>query len=167
MRSLLIVSDTGPLRYLIEVGCADVLPKLYGQVLTTPQVLAELRLPHFPSAVRAWADRAPAWLCIESPTATKFLDSLDEGEATALSLALERHADVLLVDERKATRLARESGVTTAGTLAILRDAGLSGLIDFHSAIAHLTSQTRFRHDKALIAQVVKGFDSQRQAKGD
>lgn len=163
---MLIVSDTGPLRYLIQVGCSDVLPQLYGQILTTPQVMDELRLPHFPVAVRTWADRPPAWLRIESPAAVRFLDSLDEGEATALSLAIERHADVLLVDERKATRVARQSGLTTAGTLAVLRDAGLSGLIDFHAAVDRLTRQTQFHHDKDLIDQVVKDFDSKRLQKG-
>ena len=158
---MLIVSDTGPLRYLIEVGCPDVLPQLYGQILTTPQVMTELRLPDFPASVRTWADNTPPWLKIESPAVVKFLDTLDEGEATALSLAIERHADVLLVDERKATRVARISGLTTAGTLAVLRDAGLSGLIDFHAAVDRLTSQTPFHHDKALIDQVVKEFDAQ------
>jgi len=46
---MLIVSDTSPLRYLVEVGVIDVLPRLYGEVLTTPEVLAELRpgaIPH-------------------------------------------------------------------------------------------------------------------------
>ncbi len=163
---MVIVSDTGPLRYLVEVGCTDALPRLYGQVLTTPQVMADLHLPHFPALVRGWADHPPSWLKIESPVRVRFLDDLDEGEATAISLAIERHADVLLVDERKATRIARASGLTTAGTLAVLRDAGLSGLIDFHNAVDCLISHTQFHHDKTLIDQVVREFDTQQAQRG-
>jgi predicted nucleic acid-binding protein len=145
---MLIVSDTSPLRYLVEVAAIDVLPRLYGDVLTTPQVVAELRQGGFPPLVRQWSDRPPQWLKIESPITVQFLESLDEGEATALSLAIERRADVLLVDERKATRIARDQGLSTAGTLAVLKDAALSGMIDFRQSIDRLTKRTQFRHTR-------------------
>jgi predicted nucleic acid-binding protein len=115
---MLIVSDTSPLRYLVQVGAVDLLPRLYGEVLTTPEVHGELRQGQFPADVRQWAESPPSWLKIESPAQVRFLESLDTGEAAALSLAIERHADVLLVDERKATRVARDCGLATAGTLA-------------------------------------------------
>lgn len=38
-----IVSNTSPLCYLILIGHAPVLPKLYGDLATTETVLAELR----------------------------------------------------------------------------------------------------------------------------
>ncbi len=47
---MIVVSDTGPLRYLIEVDAIQALPQLYGEVLTSPQILRELRLEHFPDA---------------------------------------------------------------------------------------------------------------------
>jgi predicted nucleic acid-binding protein len=50
---MIVVSDTGPLRYLVEVGAVDVLPHLYGTVLIPQIVLEELRLDHFPPIVRA------------------------------------------------------------------------------------------------------------------
>jgi len=163
---MLIVSDTSPLRYLIEIEAIDVLPRLYGEILTTPQVLTELRQGQFPAVVRHWADCLPGWLKIESPTTVQFLESLDEGEATALSLAIERHADVLLVDERKATRVARDRGLATAGTLAVLRDAALSGMLDFRQAVRRLTSETAFHHTRALIDRVIADFETERQFGG-
>jgi len=162
---MLIVSDTSPVRYLVEIGAVDLLPRLYGEILTTPQVLGELRQGQFPPVVRQWADCPPEWLRIESPTAVHFLESLDEGEATALSLAIERHADVLLVDERKATRLARDRGLATAGTLAVLRDAALSGMVDFREAVHRLTSQTTFRHTPALIDRVSADVDAEQSSR--
>lgn len=55
----------------------------------------------------------------------------------------------------------------TAGTLGVLRDAGHEGLIDFHEAIERLTSKTAFHYTKALIAEVLAGFDTEdRRRKG-
>ncbi|MGD0769819.1 MAG: hypothetical protein ABSB42_16670 [Tepidisphaeraceae bacterium] len=64
---MIVVADTGPLRYLVEVGAIDVLPHLYGIVLTPPIVLQELRLSHFPLVVRGWAEHPPEWLRVEPP----------------------------------------------------------------------------------------------------
>jgi predicted nucleic acid-binding protein len=160
---MIVVSDTGPLRYLVEVEVVQVLPQLYGDVLTTPQVLNELRLEHFPDVVRQWAEEPPRWLKVEAPKAITFLDRLDDGEASALSLARERGADLVLIDERTATEVAMSVGLRSMGTLAVLREAGFERLIDFHAAVDRLTTQTRFRHSKALIAKVIADYARERQ----
>jgi predicted nucleic acid-binding protein len=156
---MLIISDTSPMRYLVEIEVIDVLPRLYGHILTTPNVMDELRLDKFPTVVSQWASRPPNWLVVESPAQIRFLDILDAGEASALSLALQRAADFLLVDERKATRVARDNGMRTAGTLAVLHDAGIASLIDFHASLDRLTKKTQFHHTPALIAQVIANFE--------
>lgn len=148
---MIVVSDTGPLRYLVEVGAVGVLPRLYGQVLTTPEVISELRLPHFPGVVRRWIEYPPAWLKIDSPGTIQFLDRLDVGEATAISLACERSARLVLVDERDGTELARDLGFATFGTLGVLAQAAAHGEIDFEEAITRLTTKTKFSHTLAVI----------------
>jgi predicted nucleic acid-binding protein len=40
---MIVVSDNSPLQYLVLIECIDALPKLYGNVMTTPQVINELR----------------------------------------------------------------------------------------------------------------------------
>jgi predicted nucleic acid-binding protein len=157
---MLIASDTSPLRYLAAI---EVLPRLYGEVLTTLNVIQELCQDRFPTVVAQWANHPPPWLLIESPVTIRFLETLDIGEASALSLAIERHADVLLVDERKATSVAHSNDMRTAGTLAVLRDAALAGLIDFHAAVRRLTSETQFRHTHSLIARVAADFEQEVQ----
>jgi predicted nucleic acid-binding protein len=156
---MIIVSDTGPLRYLVEVDAVHALPRLYGDVLTTAQVLDELRLGHFPEKVRRWAGHPPAWLKIEQPAIIEFLDRLDDGEASALSLARERAADLVLIDERAATEVARSIGLRSMGTLAVLQEAGYEGYIDFHAAVRSLTTTTQFRHTDSLIAQIIANYE--------
>jgi predicted nucleic acid-binding protein len=163
---MLIVSDTGPLRYLIEVDAIGVLPVLYGKVWTTPSVLAELSAAGFPDKVRRWAREVPGWLLVEQPLRIEFLDVLDAGEAAALSLAVERKADAVLIDERDGTRLARANGIRTLGTLAVLMEAGHAGLLDFHMALNRLVRETRFHHSKRLIAEVQELYETTAKAKG-
>lgn len=156
---MVVVSDTSPLRYLIEVEAVFVLPKLYGRVLTTLEVVRELRQEPFPDVVRKWAEGPPAWLAIEKPRELRFLDQLDDGEASALSLACERGCRLLLMDERAGSRVAQSCGIQTVGTLGILQEAGTEGLVDFHAAIKRLTKQTAFRHTEALISRVIAEFE--------
>lgn len=109
---MIIVSNTSPLCYLVLIGHADVLVKLYGEIHVTRKVLEELRHPDAPPSVRQWATTPPAWLKIhsdpEEPDQT--LATLDPGERTALRLAELLRSDVVLLDEAAARSLAGQRG---------------------------------------------------------
>jgi uncharacterized protein len=98
---VIIVSDSGPLAYLVEFDVADSLPKLYGQVYVPPTVIDELR--HEKSPVAAWASRSPEWLTIAAPHSILTDLNLDQGEREAIALAMELKADFLLIDEKRAS----------------------------------------------------------------
>jgi predicted nucleic acid-binding protein len=57
------------------------------------------------------------------------LGKLDRGEAEAIVLAQEVNADLLLVDEQKARRVAAEAGLVVAGVLGVLLRAKAAGLV--------------------------------------
>ena len=80
---MIVVSDNSPLQYLILIKCIDAFPALYGQVLTTPQVIDELSHAEAPEVVRAWVQALPPWLRIESPLKIYFLDTIDVGDQSA------------------------------------------------------------------------------------
>jgi predicted nucleic acid-binding protein len=46
---MIVVSDTTPLRHLIAIGEAELLPRLYGTVIVPPAVWAELQAAAYPS----------------------------------------------------------------------------------------------------------------------
>jgi predicted nucleic acid-binding protein len=160
---MIVVSDNSPLQYLILIECIDALPSLYGRVLTTPEVIEELSQTETPDAVRKWALSPPAWLSIESPLKVDFLDLIDIGEASAISLAQERHADLMLIDERAGTDTARCAGIQVVGTLGVLIEAGVEGLIDFDTTLNLLTSKTSFYASRNLIESARRIYQDRKQ----
>ena len=65
---ILIVADTGPINYLIQIGHIDLLAKLAEKTVLPRSVSAELLHPAAPDAVRAWASEPPDWIEIRAAT---------------------------------------------------------------------------------------------------
>ena len=149
---MIVVSNTSPLCYLVLIGCADVLPKLYGEVLTSHTVLIELRHPDAPDAVRLWAAAPPDWLRVhpDPREPDQSLTSLHAGERAALLLAEEVHADVLLLDDAAARTLALQRHLKVSGLLGVLRDAAEAGLVDLPAAVDQFR-RTNFRASPELL----------------
>ncbi len=83
------------------------------------------------------------------------LPLLDAGEAAALSLAQTINARLILLDERKARRIAAHLGLPIAGTLAVLLRAKQQGLIAaLRPYLVQMQSQGRHFHPD-LIARVL------------
>jgi len=125
-----VISDTSPLRALAHLGHMEWLQELFHQIRLPPAVASELRHP--PSALAAVDVAGWQFLVIQSPRnlqrVSEFRLRLDAGEAEALALAEELHADVVLVDELAGREVARQCGFTVLGTLGILLRAKQQGL---------------------------------------
>ncbi|MGH9854759.1 MAG: hypothetical protein ACREBD_33425 [Blastocatellia bacterium] len=108
---MIVISNTTPLRYLIELGRTDILPALFGQVLIPQAVFDELHDPKTPQMVKDWFASRPAWLEVKalSQPPDISLDSLDYGEREAIALALELNANAVLIDDKDARAAARRA----------------------------------------------------------
>ena len=117
---MLIVSDTSCVTNLIQINQFNLLSAIYTQIIITPIVKKELQQFHLFSdeAIEALD------LVIQSPVnrvaVNKLMLQLDAGESESIVLAEELNADFLLVDERKATKIANERGLTTIGILGVI-----------------------------------------------
>lgn len=153
----LVVADSSPVRYLVVIGAADVLPKLYDRIILPSVVVAGLTDSRAPSLVREWALNLPSWIevLIARNTPAEWEDILDSGEAAAISLAREIAADLILLDERKARRVAVESGFKIAGTVDILEAAAERDLIDLSDAFKKLEA-TNFRIEPEFVAEALR-----------
>jgi predicted nucleic acid-binding protein len=158
---MIVVADTSPLNYLIQIDCIEVLPALYGEVFIPHEVHHELLASGAPLKVQSWALNSPGWLQIRSALSADRpeLRVLDSGEQAAIYLALELNADQLLLDESKARHIATSLlNVEVAGTLRVLRDAHYAKLLDAYEAFERLRSHTNFYLTPKLTAMFLQSI---------
>lgn len=121
---MIVVSDTSPLTALLTVGQADLLMRLFVEVVIPEAVRDELRKSHAP---------LPDWLQVRSvldrTEVNRYSRTVDLGEAEAIALARELRADYLLIDERKGRRLATQQGLSVVGLLGAILMAKRRNLI--------------------------------------
>ena len=156
---MIAVSDTSPICYLILIGEIDILPKLYSQVLVPPAVVAELLHEDAPGAVRSWAANLPSLISAQqNPVGvTVGMEKLQAGEQAAILLAESAAADMILLDEKSARRVAADRGLRITGTLGVLGEAAARGIVDLEAAIDQLR-KTSFRYSPALLKATLDRF---------
>ena len=154
---MIVVSDTSPLCYLLLIEEVEVLPQLFNRVIIPPKVRDELLAPAAPLVVREWTAQPPEWLEVQAITGeiNPALNQLDLGEQEAITLALELKADLILLDDLAARRIATEFQLQIVGLLGILSSAADKGSVDFSATIERL-QQTTFRASSKLIQSLLQ-----------
>ena len=109
-------------------------------------VIAELIHEDSPGPVRDWAASLPSWISVrQNPSAaTVGMEKLQAGEQAAILLAEAIPADMILLDEKSARRVAADRGLRITGTLGLLGEAAVRGFVDLAAAIDQLR-KTSFR----------------------
>jgi len=128
-----VVTDTGPLLHLHEVGALHLLAH-FGNVQLTPTVWSELQR-HAPSFV---SSGLPAWLSLAQPSVAAMLQAsqwvnaqvLHAGEAEALAHARETQVDMFLTDDTAARTMGECLGIHVRGSLGVVLFAAASGHLD-------------------------------------
>lgn len=118
-----VVADASPLIAFAQIGQLPLLQALFTSLLVPPSVAQEIA----PSVPRQ------SWIVerrLAQPIPPLILEArLGAGETEAISLALELHADQLVVDEKAGRHLATHLGLNVIGTLGILLAAKRKSLI--------------------------------------
>jgi len=146
---MVVVSNTSPLSNLAIVGRLDQLRNQFGAVLVPSAVRRELsQLRHSAAAQSLDAAFSDGWLQVTPllhPVPGHLGAGLHAGEAEALALALERHADLTLLDDGDARRRATEAGLRISGVLGILLRAKRNGQVpSLREEIRRLRKEARF-----------------------
>ena len=89
------------------------------------------------------------------PNTDALLQSLDDGERSAIALAELLHANLILIDERKGTNVALSKGFEVTGTICVLDLAARRGLIDLTQAFTRLKA-TNFRYPPEMMDDVLR-----------
>ena len=87
------------------------------------------------------------------------LTKLDAGEAQAIVLALETNCDLLLMDERIGTNVARQEGLQTIGLVGVLIKAKENGIIkEVREILSDLKQQAGFWLGEKLENQILENL---------
>ena len=144
----IIISDTSCFIILTNIGELHLLQKLYSKITTTIEIATEFGEP------------LPDWveiLSVKSKDTQRLLEmQIDNGESSAIALALEISDSLLILDDIKARKVATLLGLSITGTLGIIIKAKLEGIIPSVIPILNKIKQTDFRLSNEVESQVLK-----------
>lgn len=147
---MIVVSDTSAITSLIQIGRADLLAQIYGEVIIPEAVQCELQVLHqtLPSFVRIQkiSDRN---------LYQRLIAIVDEGEAEAIALAKEINADELLIDEAYGRRIALEEGLHIVGLLGVLVEAKGRGFISSVRQVTGELENTATFHVSDAVKEII------------
>ncbi len=143
-----IISDTSCLILLDKIGELEILNKLFGTIITTIEVANEFGQP------------LPSWIEIKQPSDKNYQSiieaSVDKGEASAIALAIELDDCLLIIDDLKGRKFASQIGLTIIGTIGVIVDAKLAGIVTSIKPLLAKIKSTNFRITEQLEAIILK-----------
>jgi predicted nucleic acid-binding protein len=153
---VIAVSNSSPLIILAKLGCLDLLRNLFPRVYVSVEVHREIVLTgvDLPGSLEV---RNAEWIqsravqSVAELAAAQQKYRLGSGELSALLLAKELRAGVVLLDDFDARRLARIFGLHVTGTVGLLEALYRKGLVpDLRTAFAGLLAH-RVYIDRNLL----------------
>lgn len=143
-----IISDNSCLILLKNINRTSILNSLFGNVLITDEI------------AREYGIELPGYITVENPKEinyTKILQlSLGKGESSAIALALEKNGCLLIVDDSKARREAKYLVIEITGTIGVLINAKMKGIINSIREVFDEIDNTDFRISDELKIEALK-----------
>lgn len=155
-----VIADAGPLIALSRLQQLTLLRGVFGEVLITPQIHAEI-LPPQPYAGTTLLQEAltAGWLQVRAVTMDTWqplCSGIDAGEASAIQLASQLPDALLIVDDRAARAEARARHLRYTGTAAVVGLAKLKGLIPHAQPLLMALRDSGYRLSDAVIQAVLR-----------
>lgn len=159
---MIVISDITPIISLLKAGCLGLLEKLYGNVLVPKAVYRELteNPAYLEEAEFIKTTKYFSVAAVENVKSVDVLRSvtgLDAGESEALIMYDEKNADLLLIDEHKGRRVAKQLKVKyigTAGILMLAYDKGHIGQAEVQDCLDAMIA-SHIRLDKKICNVVM------------
>ena len=154
-----IVSDTSPLIFLAKIEKLDLLNK--HKIIIPKQVHEEINkgAESKEDAQKINALVEKNIIKLEEAEINKEIEkqNLGKGEKAAISLAISRKIDIVLLDERKARRIAKFYKLKPKGTIGILIDAYKNNKITKKELIESIKKliEEGYRINESLILKIL------------
>jgi predicted nucleic acid-binding protein len=144
----IVISDTSTLILFQKIKEFNLLQKVYGELITTPEIAGE------------FGEDLPDWIKVQAALDKKYQDFLqtqiDSGEASAIALATEYKDVLLLLDDLKARKLAIRLKFNVTGTLGVIHRAKQLSIIAAVKPLIDKLLMTDFRVADNIIAEILR-----------
>ena len=142
-----VITDASCFILLDKIDAFFVLNDLFSSVITTPEIAAE------------YGKRLPAWIDVKAVQNRDLLytyaNSIDIGGASAMTLANEIHADMIILDDSAARKFAAKLNLHIAGSVGLLLEAKKNGIILEIRPYLDKIQETNFRISATLINNIL------------
>jgi len=157
------ISNSSTLIHLAAIGRLDLLKKFHGKIIISPAVWKEVveEGRSRPGAQEVKKARDNGWIDIVTPKDHRLLQllrsQLNEGEAEAIALAIERKARILFLDETEGRAVADIYNLQKSGAIGVLIRAKLQGEISsLKRELTRLRNKAGFWIEEKLYQQVLR-----------
>jgi predicted nucleic acid-binding protein len=141
------VTNSACLIGLERIGRLDLLPQVFSTVFAPPMVAKEVQAPL-------------SWLRVQAVqnTATVAIlkTQMDAGEAETIALAMELEDILLILDDKKARRVAQQLNLKVIGTVGMLLRAKRQGIITEVKPFISALIQADFRISQRIIQKALQ-----------
>lgn len=154
---MIIVSDTSPVTNLIQIKRLELLKSLFKKIIIPVSVFEELAIIKEQGDLIANCNWIEIVAAIDKEKIKLLEKDVDKGEAEAIVLALETHADLLLMDDLKGRNLAEKNGLKIVGLLGVLIQSKKENFIpEIKPLLDALIKEAGFRISPSLLNSVLK-----------
>lgn len=160
---LTVICDSSTLIHLASINRLGLLRAFYSEIIVPTAVWREVVIEGQERAgvSEVRAAREEGWLNVASVSDERVLQllkrDLHPGEAEVITLALEKQAALVLLDETEARRMADINGLNKTGVIGILIRAKLENKVDtLRAELNALRQQGGFWIDEGLYQQAVE-----------
>lgn len=157
---MIIISDTSPIVNLAAIGQLDLIPKLFTHIIIPQAVFDEITIRgagKFGSSEVLTAQWISIRQCTNTVLLSNLLIDLDQGEAEAITLAVEMDTKSILIDESDGRAIALQYQLKPIGILGILLEAKKKGLIiDVKTCMDDLRNISNFFISKSIYNHILK-----------
>jgi|JI9StandDraft_2_1071091.scaffolds.fasta_scaffold104672_3 predicted nucleic acid-binding protein len=160
MDSVKVVSNSSPLINLSKIDRLDLLEKLYGKVFIPNAVFEELILKaDYPRDIEKITsliqDKVIEVKIVKDINFVRALrKDLDSGESEVIALAKEESADLVIIDEVDARRIAEFHDLNKTGFIGILIKAKKNGFVGDVIHLIDIAVEKGFWINKDLYQQI-------------
>lgn len=156
-----VVANSSVLIALSIIGQLELISQRFPEGILIPQAVWDEVVETGKDQYGAEKVKSISWLTVckvkDENLVSALCIELDKGESEAIALCCEQKADVILLDEKDARRVANRLGLLTLGTVGILIWAKRNGLIDdLRNQLNDLQIRGKFRLSKSVYQQALK-----------